>query len=278
MNLEASYKHCRKINRRFGSTYFWAAALLPQSKRMHVHALYAFCRYADDIVDQFGPTNAADRERALTDFGDRFFADLARGTSDDPVLLAVVDTVRTLNVDPDYFHRFLHSMHMDFTTSTYDTFEDLMKYMDGSAAVIGEMMLPVLEPGTTAAHEPARQLGIAFQLTNFLRDVGEDRRRGRTYVPQDTLRKFGANPAAVTITPEWRQAIAFEVDRTRKIYAEADAGLSMLPERSAKCVSAARKLYAGILDQVEENNYDVFSQRARVPHWRKLAAAAQLIR
>ncbi len=278
MDLDASYKYCRDLNRRYGSTYYWATALLPRGKRLHVHALYAFCRYADDIVDV--PETAISStasEQALTDFGDRLFNDLDRGTSDDPVLKAVINTVDELHIDPKCFARFLHSMHMDFSHSTYETFDDLMEYMDGSAAVIGEMMLPILEPTDAAAFEPARQLGIAFQLTNFLRDVGEDLDRGRVYLPQETLRSFGAEIHHRKVTPEWRAAMAFEIDRARAIYEVADVGIGMLPEESAKCVAAARRLYSGILDRIEKNDYDVFSQRARVPRWQKLAAAVQLV-
>ena len=274
--LEASYQTCRDLNRRYGSTYYWSTALLPRDQRPFVHALYGFCRYADDIVDRFDGTALVERERALTEFGDRFFVDLDKGDSDDAVLKAVVDTTLKLNIDPDCFRRFLRSMHMDFTVNTYADFDALMGYMDGSAAVIGEMMLPVLRPTADALH-PARQLGVAFQLTNFLRDVDEDLARNRVYIPQDTLTRFGADPTIREATPEWKAAMKFEVQRTRAIYAEADTGLHLLPDASGRCVRAARRLYGGILDQIEARDYDVFSGRVRVPHWKKLAAAARIV-
>lgn len=266
--IEASYKTCRKLNFRFGSTYFWAASVLPAPKRRHVHALYAFCRYADDIVDG---RYDGDRAGALRTFGEKFFVDLERGHSDDAVLAAVVETVGALSIDPECFHRFLRSMEMDFTVDRYETFDDLMLYMDGSAAVIGEMMLPVLQPTSSSALEPARKLGIAFQLTNFWRDIGEDLDRGRVYMPQSTLRRFDANPHSRHVTPEWRDAMRYEIERTRGIYKEADEGLQYLSGRSQECVRAARKLYSGILDRIEKNDYDVFSQRARVSYLQKLA-------
>ena len=126
----------------------------------------------------------ATRHQRLNEFGDRFFKDLETGHSDEPILRAVVDTAQQLEIDPECFHRFMNSMEMDFSVDTYQTFDDLMGYMDGSAAVIGEMMLPVLEPLTPEAREPARNLGVAFQLTNFLRDVGEDLNRNRVYIPR----------------------------------------------------------------------------------------------
>ncbi len=279
VTLDESYERCRELNRRFGTTYYRSTFLLPRVKRHHVHALYGFCRYADDIVDDLGSVaTTAERERALTDFGDRFFADLARGASDDPVLKAVVHTVRAFDIDVGCFRRFLRSMAMDFTVETYETFDDLLGYMDGSAAVIGEMMLPILEPLAPEALGHARDLGIAFQLSNFLRDVNEDLDRGRVYIPQEDLRKFDADPWARRATPAWRDLMAFEIARTRRYYTSADRGVPLLPPTSARCIRGARALYSGILDQIEAAGYDVFSSRVRVPAWKKLAVAYRISR
>jgi len=279
VTLEESYARCRELNKRYGTTYYWSTALLPKVKRHHVHALYGFCRYADDIVDDLASTaTPAERQAALADFGERFWADLAVGRSDDPVLKAVCHTVRAFDIDPECFRRFLRSMAMDFTNETYETFDDLLDYMDGSAAVIGEMMVPILEPERPEAMSHARDLGIAFQLSNFWRDVGEDLERGRVYVPQEDLRKFGADPWLRRVTPEWRELMRFEIDRTRRYYDSADVGIAMLPARSGRCIRGARALYSGILDQIEAAGYDVFSQRVRVPTWRKLAVAARISR
>ena len=279
--LDESYERCRGLNKRYGTTYYWSTYLLPRVKRHHVHALYAFCRYADDIVDDLGPATVDEREAALRSFGDRFFADLAAGASDDPVLKAVVHTIRAFDIDVDCFHRFLRSMAMDLTVSTYETWEDLLGYMDGSAAVIGEMMLPVLEPFDADAARPhARDLGHAFQLTNFLRDVDEDLDRGRVYLPQEDVRKFDAAVALSSrrVTPELVDLLRFEIDRARSLYASADLGVDMLPPASARCIAGARDLYSQILDRIEAASYDVFSTRASVPTWRKVRLAARLVR
>ncbi len=276
-SLSASYGTCRVIARRHGKTYATAARLLPAEGRRHVHAVYAFCRVADDIVDDLDDRPPDERAAALQSFGDRFRADLAAGSSEHPVLGAVVDTVRTTGIDPSCFDRFLRSMAMDLATATYPTWLSLLDYMDGSAAVIGEMMLPVLRPADPAAFEPARQLGIAFQLTNFLRDVGEDLDRGRVYLPQEDIDRFGADPWARKVTPSWRSLMRFEIDRTRAIYAAADAGIPMLPARSSRCVAAARVLYARILDRIEAADYDVFTHRARVPSSEKAVTALRML-
>ena len=278
--LEASYERCRQLNKRYGTTYYWSTSLLPRVKRHHVHALYGLCRYADDIVDDLGPAPVAERRAALTAFGDRFFADMAAGRSDDPVLKAVVHTVRAFDIDPDCVRRFLRSMAMDLEVESYETFDDLLDYMDGSAAVIGEMMLPILEPRSPEAFGHARDLGIAFQLTNFWRDVGEDLDRRRVYVPQEDVRKFGAERALAErrVTPEWVALMRFEIERTRAYYASGDLGVPMLPPVAARCIAAARALYSGILVRIERAGYDVFGARVRVPSWQKLAVAARLAR
>jgi 15-cis-phytoene synthase len=229
-----------------------------------VHALYGFCRYADEIVDDLGPAPVEDRTAALDALRSRFETDLRQGWSDHEVLAALVHTVRTLDIDPEAIDRFLRSMAMDLHVTRYETWDDLVVYMDGSAAVIGEMMLPVLEPLDPAAFGPARDLGIAFQLTNFLRDVGEDLARGRVYLPVEDLERFGADPWRREVTPEWIALMRFEISRARVLYGSADRGIELLPPRSAACVRTARVLYSRILERIEANDYDVFSMRARV--------------
>jgi phytoene synthase len=276
--LAAAYERCRRINRAHGTSYYWSTRVLPRDKQPHVFAVYAFCRHADDIVDDLGDdATPAQRAAALEAFGDRFFADLEQGRSDHELLAATVATVRRWDIDPDCFRRFLRSMAMDLTVDRYATWDDLCGYMDGSAAVIGEMVLPILEPLDPAATEPARTLGVAFQLTNFLRDVGEDLDRGRVYIPQNDLARFGADPWLRRVTPEWEALMRFEIDRARALYAEADRGVAMLPDRSARCIAAARLLYSGILDRIEAAGFDVFATRARVPTTAKVRVAAQAL-
>jgi len=278
VTLESSYAACKALTKLHGTTYYGASLVLPKVKRHHVWALYGFCRYADEIVDAADWSSTAERAIALESLGWRFRHDLARGRSDDPVLKAVVHTVRAFDIHPDLFERFLASMAMDLTVTAYGTWTDLCGYMDGSASVIGEMMLPILEPTDDDAAVPARALGDAFQLTNFLRDVGEDLDRGRVYLPQEDLDRFGADPHRRTVDPAWIELMRFEVDRCRSLYAIADHGLDGLPPRSRRCISAARVLYGEILDQIEANGFDVFTQRARVPAWRKALVVAGAFR
>ncbi|MGB0112217.1 MAG: phytoene/squalene synthase family protein [Ilumatobacteraceae bacterium] len=282
VTLEESYALCRDFNKRHGTTYYWSAKALPAVKRHHVHALYAFARYADDIVDEIPSQGGRDipvteRAAALDEFATSFFHDLDQGSSDDPVLKAVVHTVRAFDIDPDAFARFLRSMQMDLTVETYATWADLVDYMDGSAAVIGEMMLPILEPTDLAVALPhARDLGFAFQLTNFLRDIAEDLDRGRQYIPLSDTERFGVDLTKRQHTPAFVELMRFEIARCRELYTSAAIGIDMLPGRSATCVRAAHTLYSQILDQIEENHYDVFSRRATVSTTTKALTLAKL--
>ena len=278
--LREGYRRCAELTRRFGTTYYWGALLLPKPRRRHVHAVYALCRLADDIVDDpdtIAQSSVAQMRSRLEAFAQSFQTALAAGGSTDPVMAAVVDTVRVADIDPECFQRFFAAMAMDLTTTRYETWEDLCDYMEGSAAVIGEMMLPVLQPRDRAAREPARSLGLAFQLTNFLRDIDEDLDRGRVYVPQADIHRFGVDIQARTVTPEWRALMAFQIERNRELYRIADAGIPMLPPRSARCVGAARVLYAQILERIEAADYDVFTGRVRVPTWRKAMTAGRIM-
>jgi 15-cis-phytoene synthase len=278
--LTAAYERCRQLNRRHGTSYYLATRLLPDWKRPHVHALYGFARYADEIVDDLdNGLSPAQRALALADWGERFFGDLRAGRSTDPVLAAVVHTVRSFGVEQADFRAFLTSMAMDLTVTSYASYDDLLGYMEGSAAAIGTMMLPVLEPADpAAAREPARQLGLAFQLTNFIRDVGEDLRRGRIYLPTADLDRFGVAPSDLA-RPEpsatVRDLLAFECARARAHYQAALPGVLLLAPSSQPCIRAALELYGGILDELERRDYQVLRGRIRLSRRRRAAIFAR---
>lgn len=277
--LDAGRRRCAELTRRHGTTYYWGARLLPPGQRRDVFTLYALCRLADDIVDEPDtmqpedtavPRDGTPAER-LDAFRGAFFDALARGDADQPVMAAIVESVNRRGIDPECFERFFGAMSADLTHPTWATWPELRDgYMEGSAAVIGEMMLPMLEPLSPAAKGPARALGNAFQLTNFLRDVAEDLDRGRVYLPLEDLARHGADPALRRVTPQWRAMMAEQVTRNRELYAEGQKGLALLPPASRRCVGTALVLYSRILDLIEESGYDVFSGRHRVPTRRKV--------
>ena len=273
----ASYERCRELNAAHGKTYYLATLLLPPAKRPYVHALYGFARYADEIVDDLS-SRLSDQEKSdwLGSWGDEFFASLRRGRSDDPVCRAVVDTVLRWEIPIEHFEAFLHSMRMDLTVTEYATFDDLYEYVYGSAAVIGLQMVPVLEPSQPEAYERAKDLGVAFQLANFVRDVGEDLERGRVYLPLDELAAFGVTRADLekrVVTPDVRAALAAQIARVRRLEEQSREGIAMLHPSSQPCIEAARVLYCGIVDAVEAIDYEVFDGRATVRMSRRLAVA-----
>ncbi|MEO3783628.1 phytoene/squalene synthase family protein [Actinocorallia sp. B10E7] len=279
MTLTASYETCRRLHARFGRSYYLATRLLPSWKRRHVHALYGFARYADEIVD--ASSTADDRTAALDRLTARLATGLAGEPTDDHVLPAFIHTVRSFGIDYDDIDAFLQSMRADLTIARYSSYGDLLDYMEGSAAVIGTMTLPVLEPlpgWEKEAREPARQLGLAFQLTNFLRDVKEDLVRGRVYLPQDDLARFGVEESDLArprVSPRLRELLAFEAGRAREHYRAALAGVEMLVPSSRPCVQAAHDLYGGILDEIERSDFEVLARRVQVPRHRMLATFAR---
>jgi 15-cis-phytoene synthase len=278
--LGAAYERCRRLHARHGRTYYLATLLLPRWKRRHVHALYGFARYADEIVDDLASTlDGAGQAAALGAFRRRFFAGLRGAPVDDPVLPAVLHTARAFDLEVGDFEQFLDSMAMDLGTDGYRTYQDLCGYMEGSAAVIGTMLAPILESvDPPAAREHARQLGLAFQLTNFIRDITEDYRRGRVYLPAEDLGRFGVareDLAADRASPAVAELLAFEVGRARAHYRAAEPGIALLAPSSRPCVRVAFDLYGGILEEVERAGYQVLGRRVRVPRSRRVGVAGR---
>ncbi len=272
--LRAAYAESKAINASHGRTYFLATRLLPIADRPAVHALYGFARVADDIVDGSLPKSQQTMEllaleRTMWDGGQ-------------PVLRALADTVRRYRIDRRLFSDFLASMRMDLHVKRYETYADLAEYVYGSASVIGLQMLPVL--GTVSPREEAEPyaaaLGEAFQLTNFLRDVGEDLDRGRVYLPMDELAAFGVDRDRLRWArrtgrhdPYIRRALAHMVARTVAIYRRAEPGIELLRPWSRPCVSTAAKLYRGILDEIVAVDYEILNRRAVVPTGQRLRVA-----
>ncbi|MEI7031222.1 phytoene/squalene synthase family protein [Streptomyces pratensis] len=281
--LRAAYSHCRGLNARHGRTYFLATRLLPVDRRPAVHALYGFARWADDIVDDLENGAApAERARALLALEAQLEAGPRPGEAPEPVIRALAHTADRYGIDRRHFTDFLASMRSDLTVGGYASYEELGRYMHGSAAVIGLQMLPVL--GTVGPQEEAAPhaaaLGVAFQLTNFLRDVGEDLDRGRLYLPTDLLaahgvqrelfewsRRTGARDPRITAV--LRAAAA----HNRAVYRQALPGLAMLSPVSRPCIRTAFVLYSGILDAIEADGYAVLHRRAVVSRGRRAAVA-----
>jgi phytoene synthase len=276
-DLRASYEECKRLNALHGKTYYLATLLLPKAKRPFVHALYGFARYADEIVDDLASElSVEEKAEALSAWGNGVLADLKKGSSQDHVGRALIDTVNRFDIPHEHFEAFLHSMTMDLTVQEYESYEDLIEYVYGSAAVIGLQMVPILGPLHNDAFAAAEKLGIAFQLANFIRDVDEDLDRGRVYLPLKELGQFGVTREMLeerVLTPEIIEALKFQIARVRQLQAEAAAGIKMLEPSSRPCIDAASTLYCGIVDEVEKIGYDIFNHRAKTSTARRIRVA-----
>ena len=276
-DLRESYAECKRLNSLHGKTYYLATLLLPKAKRPFVHALYGFARYADEIVDDLNSTlSEVEKAEALQKWSDQILRDLVSGKSSDLIGAALIDTVTRFDIPLKYFEAFIHSMKMDLSVTEYKTYEDLMEYVYGSAAVIGLQMVPILGPLSPEAYQCAEKLGIAFQLANFIRDVGEDLDRGRVYLPLDELAIFGVTRSDLEkriLTPAIIKVLKFNIERVRRLQQEAAPGIAMLDKTSRACIEAASELYCGIVDEVEAINYQIFTKRAKTSTWRRIKVA-----
>jgi 15-cis-phytoene synthase len=276
--LQAAYAHCAAIAARHGKSYHLATRLLTADRRPAVHALYAAARTADDLVDHPGADPAGD----LAEWSRAVLADLDAGWSDDPVRLALVATFGRYGIPVEHLVDFLAAMTSDLEVTGYADLAALDRYMWGSAAVIGLQVLPVLGTAPGVALEEAAPhaiaLGEAFQLTNFLRDVGEDADRGRVYLPADLLAAHGVTREQLAEKRHDARFAALMRDMVavvRRRYDDAAPGTPLLAPESRDCVRAATALYGGILTEIERADYRVLDRRVSVSKPRRLAVFAR---
>ncbi|HET9964547.1 MAG TPA: phytoene/squalene synthase family protein [Rubrobacter sp.] len=277
LSLAESYELCRKIQKAHSRTYYFSTRLFPAEVRPRVHALYAFMRYADEIVDTPHDLPLDAQLSVLEEFEAETMAAVSGEQVPNPVLRAYADTVLACGIEPETITAFMESMKMDTRVFRYQTFSDLEAYTYGSAAVVGLMMCRVVGVAEGKADTHAEALGIAMQLSNFLRDLGEDWRRGRVYLPLEDLAHFGYTEqdlALGVVDERFVALMRFEIDRARRLYEVADGGIGYIPRGRRFPVVVARKLYAAILDRIEAQRYDVFSRRAQVSRPAKLLVAA----
>jgi phytoene synthase len=282
--IDVAYKQCEDVTKTFSKTFYIGTAFMAPAERKHAWAIYAWCRRTDDIVDsphaQLNPTVL---DRDLEEWNRRL--DLIWDhRSMDMFDLAMADTVRaypTMDIQP--YRDMIKGMIMDVPghpegKRRYETFEELYTYCYRVAGTVGMMMLPILgaapEFTEEQAKKPAVALGIALQLTNILRDVGEDLKRGRIYLPQEDLRAFGITQKellAGKVTDKYRNFVKFQIARARGYYKEAAKGIPMLAPDARFAVRASLDLYGRILDKIEENDYDNFNKRAFTTGLEKLS-------
>lgn len=277
---------CRQIEKRFGTSYYLATRFLPREKRYATYALYAFFRLPDEIVDTEQGLSAQQKRQKLSEFRlewERAFKENTEPAH--PVLRATLWAHKRYGIPYEYSGIFLDAMEMDIDTARYATYKDLVKYMYGSASAVGLMMSYVIGfRGGEQTLSKARALGEAMQLTNFLRDIGEDYRdRARIYIPEEDLAKFGLadddvkNALQSGPSEKIIRLLKFEIERARGLYRGADEGIPFLHRDGRYAVRLASRLYEAILSEIENNQYDVFRKRARTSALRKLRIAVEAL-
>ena len=269
-SLQKAYKQTEIITAAHSKSFYLASGLLPEEKRAAVRALYAFCRTVDDIVDEV--ESKKDRDFELDYW--RHIVETASSSADDLVALAWTDAITRYHIPRHYALQLIDGVARDLSQTRYQTFNDLATYCYGVASTVGLMSMYIIGFKNNDAVPYAIKLGVALQMTNILRDVGEDYRNGRLYLPREELVTYGIREediAAGRVTDNWRQFMKFQIERTRQLYAEAWAGVKMLEREGQLAVGAASTFYQGILEDIEAHDYDVFSRRANLSAWGKLS-------
>lgn len=277
-----NYAGCMAYTRHYAKSFYFASHVLPKQKRMAAYAVYAFCRYADSIVDNAGAgSNTAIATNRLAALRDQLRYVYNYSPQMDHKLLAFRDVVFRYNIPQEYFLDLLRGVEMDLSRTSYRTFSELQEYCYCVASVVGLIMTRIFGVRDDQAFGHAADLGTAMQLTNILRDIGEDYRMGRRYVPLEDLERFGYSElelARGVVNKKFRELMAFEVGRARQYYVSAEQGIPMIVGNgSQKCVRLMSRTYGTILDEIESQEYDVFSHRAYVGSLKKLAIAATVL-
>ena len=260
VSLRKAYRQAEKITAQHSRSFYFASGFLPEEKRTAVRALYAFCRTVDDIVDE-----VSDIEQDVQLNYWRTMVETMSFEENDLVAAAWADTLTRYHIPRHYALQLIDGVTRDLFEARYQTFEELATYCYGVASTVGLMSMYIIGFKDSEAVPYAIKLGVALQMTNILRDIGEDYRSGRLYLPREELAFYGIPESDIAegrITDNWRQFMQFQIDRTRQLYAESWAGVKMLELEGQLAIGAASVFYQGILDEIEKNDYDVFAQRA----------------
>ena len=275
--VRAAYQRCRRLATSGGGTYHLSTRLLPVARRPYVWAVSGFARRAAGFVDSLGTPDPGPAQAWAAKTLDA----LGGAPSDDPLAPAMLHTMRRWQIPRVHVEAFLESTRTHLSATGYPSYADLERYLYGSAAVIGLQLLPILGPLSPEAAPRARALAEACRLSALIGDIGRDLERGRVYLPQEDLDTFGVTREALargSVTPLIRELLAFEIERTRALYAFAEPGIDMVHPTSRDCVRTAFVLYGEILDAVERAGYQVLTRRVSVPLPRRLPVALPGIR
>jgi phytoene synthase len=262
------------ITKQFGTSYYFATRFLPSDLREATYALYSFFRIPDEIVDNSIHKKEDDILAELEDWEKMWHKAYKGETTIYPTLNLTTQVFRKYNIPYQYSLDFLKAMKQDVHITRYNTYKDLQDYMYGSASVVGLMMSYVIGFNNEKALDYAPYLGEAMQLTNFIRDIGEDyKERGRIYLPQEDMDKYNVKEIDIKdnqVNDNFIELIKFEIKRARNLYRQSDKGIKYLNKRGRFAVIMASRMYEAILDKVEQNNYNVLTRRARTSKREKI--------
>jgi len=254
----------RSIEHQYGSNYYLATLFLPRNIKEAVFILYAFVRIPDELVDN--PKPGTDPKAELLKWQSDWRDCYHKTNCSNEIMLATKEIFEKFNIPYSLSEEFIGAMIQDLTTDRYQTYTELKTYIRGSAEVVGLMLIHVFGCTDQNASTPAAKLGEAMQLTNFLRDVGEDyAERKRIYLPQGDLERFKVTEASIasnTVTPEFISLLKHYIEKARALFTEANQGIELLPQETRRAVSLASGFYEGILDRIEENQHDVLNKKA----------------
>jgi 15-cis-phytoene synthase len=276
--LQRGFQEAKKITKKFAKTFYLASLFLPKTKKYASYAVYAICRLSDETVDDLTYPNQADSLQKLEQKIDTAYS---KNEIDEPLLAAFSHIVNTYEIPKEYFSVLIQGMHMDLKIKRYANFPDLYEYCYRVAGNIGLIMLKIFRQKNKTAEYYAIKLGVAMQLTNILRDINEDFARGRIYLPQDEMNQFNITEdqlAKKKLNEEFKNFLCFQIRRCRDFYRDSLPGIKLIDNLTCKFVALAmNKLYSGILDAIEKNNYNVFTKRAHINILRKIVIIFKIL-
>ncbi len=272
-------QYCTALTKNSGSNFYYSFLFLPRRRREAMYTVYAFCKEVDNAVDE--PPPGSNPQQELQQWREELAA-VYHGMPSLPVTRSLAEHVRRLSIPQAYFEELIKGVEMDLTTARYETFDHLSLYCYRVASVVGLICLHVFGTTSPRAQDYAVNLGMAFQLTNILRDVGADANQARVYLPQEDLRKCNYTEQDLlqrAYTPQFVELMRFEAERAREFYAKADRALWSLPKKERRALTVAeimRGVYSRILERIEESEYRVFHHRVTLSTKHRLAVAARV--
>jgi phytoene synthase len=284
--LREAYTHCRSITKKHAKTFYMATRFLPNEKQRGIFAIYGLCRYLDDLVDEaedlihYKKITVDQIDEKLELFKQRLIDVYDGKIVNDPILSAFSDTLKKYHISMDLPFLLMEGVKTDLVKDRFETFEEVYDYSYKVASVVGLMTSEVFGYTNKDALKYAVDLGIAMQLTNILRDVGEDLDRDRIYLPQEDLERFGISEQELfskKLDDKFKRMLKFQIDRARNYYEMSDKGISMLNSDSRLPVCLARHNYSRILNKIEENDFNVFDTRAYLNYTEKLSILPRIL-